>query len=293
MPSNTLDKTFSAVRKHLLECREPITAVDDDPCHNPVYEALICDTQEAALLTAVTTSSVNALASAPVAIDPADIKRFTPHDPSAVVATGACLPEAGIGPDVVCAIKEFFTALTEARRSLERYFVDAAELGADRAQLLHHRTLTGVWRASCRDAMAAIRQLDTTLPDWLPQLYADNGGVLLKLLKTCEAGGNPCLDSAGRPYLPDLPQRRRNMRRALCEPCVLTWRRKSHQAFVRDLSAGGFGLERVPDLEPGELVVVQMGNGRRFTTVVAWRRGQTAGVRFGTPLAPGDPLLVG
>ena len=65
------------------------------------------------------------------------------------------------------------------------------------------------------------------------------------------------------------------------------------KAFVRDVSPGGFGLERVPQLLPKTLVLIELPSGRRFTGVVAWCDGRQAGVRFSRTLLPNDPLLSG
>ena len=62
---------------------------------------------------------------------------------------------------------------------------------------------------------------------------------------------------------------------------------------MRDVSPGGFGLERVPRLVPKSLVLVELPSGRRFTGVVAWCNGTSAGVRFARTLLPNDPLLSG
>jgi hypothetical protein len=91
----------------------------------------------------------------------------------------------------------------------------------------------------------------------------------------------------------DLPQRRHAARHSICQPCTITYHRTTAQAFVRDVSPGGFGLERVPQLDPKTLVLVELPSGRRFTGVVVWCNGTSAGVRFSRALLPNDPLLSG
>ena len=46
-------------------------------------------------------------------------------------------------------------------------------------------------------------------------------------------------------------------------------------------------------LAPKTLILVELPSGRRFTGVVAWCKGSTAGVRFARTLLPNDPLLSG
>jgi hypothetical protein len=69
--------------------------------------------------------------------------------------------------------------------------------------------------------------------------------------------------------------------------------RKTSEAFVRDVSAGGLGLERVPQLVPDSIVFVELPSGRRFAGTVAWCDNAAAGIRLSKPLLPNDPLLLG
>ena len=194
--------------------------------------------------------------------------------------------------NTLAAIAEFFDDLGPARIALDQYFADANHIGVDRASALHLLGLGTSWRQACERALAAVRQLHRHLRT-VPAQYTTNSKVLIKLLQDAIVGGSPCIDENGRIAPPDLPQRRRNARRSICEPCTLTHDRKTTQAFVRDVSPGGFGLERVPQMLPKSLVLIELPNGRRFTGVVAWCDGNAAGVRFSRTLLPNDPLLSG
>ncbi len=78
--------------------------------------------------------------------------------------------------------------------------------------------------------------------------------------------------TTARSPFPICPSGGATARRTICQPCTITYNRTTAQAFVRDVSPGGFGLERVPQLPPKSLVLVELPSGRRFTGVVVWCR---------------------
>jgi hypothetical protein len=257
-----------------------------------VIEALVCETHSAALLTGTIASVVNAFKRKDSTRNEAQIKPYIPREPAIIAVLRNGMLETDLDENTLAAIAEFFDNLGPARIALDQYFADANHIGVDRASALHLLGLSTSWRQACERALAAVRQLQRHLGT-LPAQYTINSKVLIKLLQDAIVGGSPCVDENGRISPPDLPQRRRNARRSICEPCTLTHDRKTTQAFVRDVSPGGFGLERVPQMQPKSLVLIELPNGRRFTGVVAWCDGNAAGVRFSRTLLPNDPLLSG
>ena len=233
----------------------------------PILEVLVCETHSAALLTATIASAVNAFKRRDSERTEQGLKPYVPREPALISVL-----RNGI--------------------ALDQYFADANHIGAERASALHLHGLSNSWRRACDDALVAVRQLHGHLGR-LPSQYTSNSKVLIDLLQTVTRGGSPCLDANGRISIPDLPQRRQSARRTICQPCTITHNRTTSQGFVRDVSPGGFGLERVPQLVPKGLVLVELPSGRRFTGVVAWCNGSAAGVRFARTLLPNDPLLSG
>lgn len=258
----------------------------------PMLEALVCEVHSAALLTATIASAINAFRRDGALRSEAGLKPYVPGEPAIVSVLRNGMLETDLNEDTVRLVIQFFDDLAPGRIALDRYFADANHIGEDRAAALHLLAVSTTWRRACQDALLAVRQLDVDLTR-LPAQYASNSKLLNNLLQDAIIGGSPCLDAEGQIAVPDLPQRRQSARRTVCQPCMLTHNRVTSQAFVRDVSPGGFGLERVPQLVPKTQVEIEMPSGRRFTGVVAWCSGSSAGVRFARPLLPNDPLLSG
>lgn len=258
----------------------------------PMLEALVCEVHSAALLTATVASAINAFNKPIAPRSESALKPYVPGEPAIVSVLRNGMLETDLDEDTVRLITQFFDDLAPARIALDRYFSEANHIGEDRAVTLHLLTLSTVWRRACQDALLAVRQFHAELQQ-LPAQYSSNSKLLNNLLQDVIMGGSPCLNAQGEIVLPDLPQRRQSARRTVCQPCQLTYNRITAQAFVRDVSPGGFGLERVPHLVPSTVVQIELPSGRRFTGVVAWCSGSSAGVRFTRALLPNDPLLVG
>jgi hypothetical protein len=258
----------------------------------PILEALVCEAHSAALLTATIASAVNAFKRSDAERTEKGLKPYMPTEPALISVLRNGMLETDLDRDTVAVIVDFFDDLAPARVALDQYFSDANNLGPERASALHLLGLSNSWRRACDHALVAVRQLHGHLGR-LPSQYTSNSKVLIELLQNAARGASPCLDANGKIAIPDLPQRRHSARRTICQPCTITYNRTTAEAFVRDVSPGGFGLERVPQLAPKTLVLVELPSGRRFTGVVAWCKGSTAGVRFSRTLLPNDPLLSG
>jgi hypothetical protein len=274
----------------LAAVREEPAPVDDSSM--PILEAFVCETHSAALLAASIASAVNAFKRPDIDKSEAALRPYVPREPALIAVLRNGMLETDLDEDTLGVISDFFDDLAPARITLDQYFADANHIGTERASVLHLLPLSNSWRRACEHALVAARQLHGYLGQ-LPSQYTSNSQVLIELLEETVGGGSPCLDGEGKISIPDLPQRRRTARRTICQPCKITYNRTIAQAFVRDVSPGGFGLERVPPLPPKSLVLIELPSGRRFTGVVAWCNGSSAGVRFARTLLPNDPLLSG
>ncbi len=258
-----------------------------------LFEALICEVHAAALQTAAVTSAANALADTNVLLSPAMIEPHVPRDTAALRGLRSHIIEHSVSTDDLLFVDDFLAALPEGQDALDSYFLDATDIGHDRAAVLHGRTLSTAWRHIAQLAYLAVRELGTPMYRRLPATYGENAGELLRLLEEAQRGGRPCIDAYGRLVVPAMPQQRRSPRRMLCQDCTLHHRDLRVRVFAKDISAGGLGLERAPRLEPGEYVSVWLRSGRSFSGEVAWSRGTSAGIRFSSPLSLSDPLLDG
>jgi hypothetical protein len=257
-----------------------------------MLEALVCEVHSAALLTATVAGAINAFRRSGTVRSEEGLKPYVPGEPAIISVLRNGMLETDLNEDTVRLLIQFFDDLGPARIALDRYFADANHIGEDRAASLHLLTVSTAWRRACQDAMLAVRQLHAELLR-LPAQYTSNSKQLNNLLQDVIMGGSPCLDADGQIAMPDLPQKRQSARRTVCQPCMLTYNRVTSQAFVRDVSPGGFGLERVPQLVPKTQVEIELPSGRRFSGVVAWCSGSSAGIRFARALLPNDPLLSG
>lgn len=260
--------------------------------NTPLFEALVCETHHAAVMSAIVANCINGSANGTHQLNRAKIDRFLPPEPAVLLSlTRRSLLEIEPLSETQDVIDSFFVALRVMRRALETYFYDAAEIGTDRARVLHARSLSLVAGRICHEGLRAVRALETETPGRLPELYCQHAQALSLLLIETERGGTPCLDAAGEPFYPKLPQRRNSSRRSLGQSCRVLYRRAIVSAFAKDVSEGGIGLLRAPFLRNDDVVTVELDNGRRFKGIVAWTRGEAAGVRFFDTLNASDPLL--
>ncbi len=255
-------------------------------------EALVCETHSAALMTATVTSAVNALADKTLRIGPTELKTFAPGDGSRLSMLQGLLLEADATLDEPIFLGQFLTGAATGHELLKCYYRDAEMLGAARAGVLHKTTLSETWREICHLAILAVRELDAHIAPDLPEIYVQNARVLTALLAGAKNGWRPCIDSHGHLHLPPLPQQRRWPRRALLQTCKVAKRDMAFEAFVRDVSAGGLGLDKMPPVARGEHLSVELVCGRQLRGIVAWSSGAKAGLHFQTELKATDPLLV-
>jgi hypothetical protein len=154
---------------------------------HPILEAIITDTQTAALLTAVITSITNILRNPGAPKSQAAFQMYLPKDISTVSNLRRWSSEAGLSVHGLAAMSAFFADLDPARRQLAQYFTDVNSIGADRAVAINQFTLARTWRGVCQSAIAAIKHLASETDDLLPELYALNTGILVRLLQAAAA----------------------------------------------------------------------------------------------------------
>ncbi len=272
---------------------ELAVALETRPRSNtPLFEALVSETHHAAAMTAVVASCVSGALSGRHVLDRATMDRLLPVEPSVLLSlTRRSLLDIEPLTETRHVLDAFFHTLRELRRALGVYFFDACEIGAERALVVHGRTLLLVSRVACHESLRAVRALELETPGRLSDLYCAHAHALSAVLIQAELGQMPCLDTDGAPVAPVLPQRRRSTRRSLGQDCRILYRKAVLAAFVKDVSVGGLGLLRVPFLHQDDAVVVELKSGRQFSCVVAWCRGETAGVRFDQALNESDPLI--
>jgi hypothetical protein len=274
-------KLFTAERQGMPEASADLDGAG-------LLEAITCETQAAALHAAIITSVLTALQSGGRVKGPLVLKDFVRGKSAVIGELLRAHEEAGLDADTMRTVKALFSELALARGSMARLLADAARPGAK----LSYGAAIVEWVSVCRRALDAVTALDPSLRA-LPDYYSRNTSMLVQLLKDAVEGRQPCIDASGQPYLPEMPQRRKTVRRSLLQQCVLRYRGKTVPVIAKDISTTGLGLERAPDLKLDELVQIELNGGRRLMGLVAWTKGTSAGVRLGKPLPSNDPLLVG
>ena len=279
-------KLFTADRN---ESAEQATGLDG----NGLIEAIVCETQTAALQVAAIVSGLHALRAKAALRNPAELKNFLPGGSAVIGELLRSHEEAGLDPKTLLNVKEFFGELSAARPGIERLLADVERLGAEHPSSHNQVSASAAWSRLCQHALAAVSALDADLRHRLPPYYGENAAMLAGVLKTAGDGQHPCIDKAGNIVLPNMPQRRRTTRRSLLQQGMLRYRGKMSSVIAKDISTTGLGLERAPELKIQELVQVELTGGRRLMGVIVWASGSSAGVKLGKPLPPNDPLLVG
>jgi len=271
---------------------QPLPHGREPRSNNPLFEALVCETHHAALMTAVTASCIHAAGKGLRGLDQPTLERFMPVEPAILLSLSRrSLLDIEPLVETQAVVEGYFLSLEVLRRLLRVHAMDATEIGLARADVLHVRRLSTAAAASCHEAVRAVRALEIETPGRLPDIYCDHAAALCRLLLAAERGDTPCLDERGEPMVPVLPQRRRSMRRSLGQNCRVEVRGALIPAMAKDISESGLGLLRVPYLVPDQGIAVQLASGRRFEGQVVWCRDEAAGVRFMDPLSANDPIL--
>jgi hypothetical protein len=197
----------------------------------------------------------------------------------------------GVQDETFASVTRFFASLGYAQALVSAYCDDAEQWGGEQAAFLHLKHLSAGWHRVSQLAFAAVSTLDADIERCLSTRYAQNTSVLKQLLVDVLGGGRPCLDANGQPYIPELPQRRPAPRRVIDKPCVVEHQGKTVRAIVKDISSSGLGLERVSEMAPHKVALIEFEDGRCIAGVVIWCNGPSAGIKFDAPLNPTDALL--
>lgn len=259
----------------------------------PLAEGLIAELHYTALVTAVATSGVNTLFGPEVPVSSASVEPYASFDLSLMRSLKSMSVEMLAGADDLFSLEVFLDELDESQQAYCSFADDIPVISEDRAVILHRRQLTSSWQSSCRAALSALRELENALSGQLSEPYLQNHCVLNGLLESSAGGFKPCLDEHGQLYMPPLPQKRRWPRFSVLQECRVKLKGREIKAFIRDASAGGLGLDRMPNVELGTSLTIVTQSGRLLTGTVVWRQNASAGLKFCKPLHPSDPLMRG
>lgn len=269
------------------------SASDGDVDAVMAFEQLVGELHLAAMQVAVVTSGINALSDGVRLKNPLALQDLGPQLPSVdkISLPRHCREELGIAFKTIATVRDFFGELKIAQRDVEQFCADAHEFGTDEASFLDLPAVADRWRCLSLRALTAVVALEKDVERCLPGRYSHNTPLLKKLLRSVVEGGRPCVDEKATVKLPDLPQRRAEIRPNVHMPCILEYQGRSFPAIAKDISTGGVGLEEAPALLPQTVVLVEFESGSCFAGLVVWSKGPRAGVKFDMPLKPSHPLL--
>ena len=195
--------------------------------------------------------------------------------------------------DTVEHVTDFFAAFRRGDARLLDFEVDAQEIGSERAAPLHILNLASIWRTAATQALAVTQELRRDAQDVLPTEYAAAADLLKDVLERVINGSTEFCQTDGTFVLPQLSERRRMQRQSLLQAVKAVSEGHVFHAFAKDISSGGMGLTRMPRLDKGSKISVELKSGRTFAGTVAWSRNGEIGVTFDTPLSLTDPLIFG
>lgn len=258
-----------------------------------LMEAIVCNIDRLALDAAAVMSGINTLQHADTAMKATEIVRFLPVQENQLPLMQTTLKEISGVSYVLPELEPMLRLFHDGRELMQGFVDDEKELGRERARIIYADRLQVVWSLICKSVKQLIDETSNELRLSLPLAYQQNSAVLSSLLTGAANGLSPCIDDDGHLYAPQLPQQRRWTRHTVLQRCHVEHGEKRFDAFVVDASAGGLGLEQMPELARNSQIRVTMECGRHFDCIVAWSREGRAGVRFPAPLLQNDPLLNG
>ncbi len=258
-----------------------------------LFEAIVGEAHLTALQVAAVASAFNALAAGAPSGRARSFLNFIPHKPAAIAGMRQCREELGLSQDTAYCVDLLYRQLEMARPPIYRFIADLNHHGAPRAIDRHAKALAASWRRLSQVALDAVDAMEPGTRWRLTGLYSENTLILARLLRAAIDGKQPCLDAKGEIFLPELPQRRSARRFGLLQNCTIHYRGAQFQAFARDVSATGLGLDHAAGLMLKQVIEVELKDGRTLSGTVAWAQHGRAGIEFLTALAPNDPLIAG
>lgn len=265
----------------------------DHPEFRTLVESIICNIDRLGLDTAIVLSGVNTLRNPELAMKARDIGRFVPNQEHQLPALLEALSNITCATHAVHDTRPVLTAIHRGREIVRIFAEDEKDIGRERARIIYAEHLKILWTEVCASMLKLISETNAELRLVLPLAYQQNSAVLTSLISGAMNGLSPCLNEQGQLYAPSLPQQRKWVRHTILQNCHVAYNGDTFEAFVKDASAGGLGLEKMPELSRNSQIKVILESGRTFDCTVAWSNGSSAGVKFPAPLSQSDPLLTG
>jgi hypothetical protein len=238
---------------------------------NTLIDVLIAKVCVAAIHCAVIASCYNGLESGKTKADLRSTLDWVPSEPTLVsVIRHKTMSDFdnNLDPACVTALDEMISEVQRGQLTLESLFQESLVMGEHRAIVVYLQAIKATWQLACRKSKVALLELAriATVADCYRPGKLANLNVAVKLLADAGDGKCPCLDDEGQPTFRALPPARMMRRYSIGQDCVVTVAGRKTQAFARDISIAGMGLEKVAQGTPNDRLVIALESGRLFTS---------------------------
>ncbi|MGE0626564.1 MAG: PilZ domain-containing protein [Hyphomicrobiaceae bacterium] len=262
--------------------------VPDQGTESHLLVGFVNEVISTALWVAVTTGIVNRcyLHNMPTALS--FLRGSIPPNPVLFTALKREMDEDRRVERLIDRCEEFFTCLGAARNLLLAEF--RPEEAFRRSSDIESYRLCDMWQATAGAGLLALYEIDGS------EFLSAAAGTPDRIADVCDAlilardGGQPFQDN-GVPAIPEWAEQRLSRRFLLNMPAFLTCQGRRSDVMVLNISGSGMGLDFVKDARSGDLVSVELQNGRRFIGTIVWVQCNHAGLRFRRALRLTDPLL--
>lgn len=239
-----------------------------------------------AALTAICATAANVLRNAPDLRAARALTHFYPVGPANFILASTRLFRLDPNGAVASALGAFNDALDSAMIATVQY-TDARQATLNLAKI-PTLDLCANWRTACAKAHRLLFAIDDAIDVFHPLGRADDGDVLVSVLKEAASGGIPLREPNGEFVMPAWVEQRQSPRIAVA--CSARLINGACEAAIRitDVSTGGLGIEAPALLSEGEIVTIDVG-GMVLPGRVIWYRAGRAGIAFEQRLLDDSP----
>ncbi len=258
---------------------------------NALFEALVCEFHWTALQIGGVTCIVNAAQQKDRSWILRSCQNLMPAEAALVAVALKLWSDLSIPASLARTLSRIYVDLADAKRLTNPIIEASGSFDGSKVTPARLQQLEELWRQLAKDALEVVHDLEPHTRWRLTGHYSENAMVLAKFLKDVISNKHTFVDHFGNVSLPSLPQRRREPRYALLQPCMIYTRNSAYPGFARDVSQNGLGISCKGELKLRESVTVELRGGRRLRGRVVWNKNGQQGLQFETPLDYGDPLI--
>jgi PilZ domain len=251
-----------------------------------LHAALAQEAHDAAILVAATGSIVNAIVACKRPQLRTCMATYLPPQPtlfpSAISSSAA---SKALSTEAVQGLSSFYSVTAFARSATLSYSARREPGGITGP--ISMETLGEAWQSAAMQGIGVLATMGfLDAESGLFEKTGDNTASLrlVEMLWGVTAGRSPCVRIDGAVIVPGWIERRTHLRREINAPATLSHNGANQKVTVRDLSAGGIGIDGGVGIEPGDEVNVSLGGGVRFEGVAIWNRDGRVGVKLSAPL---------